>query len=403
VRILYLADIRFPLERANGIQTFETCYALADRGHEITLAVRPDTNRPVRDPFAFYGRERQPRLRIERRGVWPGPMKRVGYIARAMRLAMTGRFDAVMTRDLGIAAMLLRLPRGMRPPLVYESHGYAPAVSAAMPQLLAGGRRPPSRAKLARLAAREASVWQHAEGYVTITRALAAELTDRFGGRSQLMVVPDGVRLSATRSFAPAPDTSAPVVAYAGHLYPWKGVDVLLEALARLPRVKGLIIGGHPAESDIARLQHRAAHLCIAERVQFTGMVEPAAVPGLLAKAHVLVLPNIATRISERYTSPLKLFEYLAAGRPIVASDLPALREVVTADVDAVLVTPGDPRALADGIARVLGDSGLAHSLSSRAWSRAEAFSWAARAERIEQMIQAVTGSSTGRGAESDA
>ena len=58
MRIVYLADIRFPLERANGIQTFETCHALASRGHEVTLVVRPDTERPARDPFAFYGQPR---------------------------------------------------------------------------------------------------------------------------------------------------------------------------------------------------------------------------------------------------------------------------------------------------------------------------------------------------------
>ena len=55
VRILYFADIRFPLERANGIQTMETCHALAERGHDVTLVVRPDTHAPARDPFAYYG------------------------------------------------------------------------------------------------------------------------------------------------------------------------------------------------------------------------------------------------------------------------------------------------------------------------------------------------------------
>jgi len=137
--------------------------------------------------------------------------------------------------------------------------------------------------------------------------------------------------------------------------------------------------------------------------VQFTGMVEPGAVAGYLATAHVLVLPNTATRISERYTSPLKLFEYLAAGRPIVASDLPALREVVTADVDAVLVPPGDPRALAEGIARVLRDPELAERLSAQAWSRAAAFSWTARAERIDQVLQGVVAPSALRNAGSPA
>ncbi|MEE3137978.1 MAG: hypothetical protein VX338_01330 [Acidobacteriota bacterium] len=55
MRLLFLADIRFPLERANGVQTMETCAAMARRGHKINLGVRPDTKSPPRDPFAYYG------------------------------------------------------------------------------------------------------------------------------------------------------------------------------------------------------------------------------------------------------------------------------------------------------------------------------------------------------------
>ena len=66
MRIAYFADVRFPLERANGIQTMETCYALAGRGHAVDLIVRPDTQSPGRDPFVFYGLAPDARLRIER-------------------------------------------------------------------------------------------------------------------------------------------------------------------------------------------------------------------------------------------------------------------------------------------------------------------------------------------------
>ena len=111
-------------------------------------------------------------------------MRRAGYVARAIGLATTRRFDAIITRDLGIAAMLLRLPRGLRPPLVYESHGYTPAVSGAMPQLL-GGRPSAEPIQAGTTGGQGNRVWRGAEGYITITRALAAELTDRFGdGRS---------------------------------------------------------------------------------------------------------------------------------------------------------------------------------------------------------------------------
>src|SRR5690349_980189 len=64
VTVLYFADTRFPIERANGTQTMATCHALAARGHDVTLVVRPDTAMSVRDPFAFYGLPPEARLTI---------------------------------------------------------------------------------------------------------------------------------------------------------------------------------------------------------------------------------------------------------------------------------------------------------------------------------------------------
>ncbi len=395
MRILYFADIRFPLERANGIQTMETCHALAERGHVVSLVVRPDTQEPARDPFAYYDLRRTERLTVERAPVvGPQSGRRLGYLTFAAGRAFgRGRADVVMTRDLGVAALFCGIPRGMRPPIVYESHGYAPDVAAALPELLATAQAPSSR-KLGRLARREAQVWRRADGYVTITAGLAKELSSRHGTRDRVAVIPDGVR--APKGDAqllpsdPAEKSSVPVVGYAGHLYAWKGVDVLLEALARLPDVQGLIVGGHGAEPDLDRVKALARRLGIESRVTFTGLVEPARVPALLRRAQVLVLPNPASAISTRYTSPLKLFEYLAAGRAIVASDLPSIREVVHDGADALLVAPGDPEALAGGIRRVLDDPTLADRLARSAAELAPHYSWARRAERLEALFAQV-------------
>jgi len=135
VRITYFADVRFPLERANGIQTMETCYALVKRGHSVDLIVRPDTHTPARDPFTYYGLAADSGLTVERAPVGgPATAKRLGYIAFALgRSIGTTRADVLVTRDLGVASAILRVPRSSRPPLVYESHGYAPDVAAASP------------------------------------------------------------------------------------------------------------------------------------------------------------------------------------------------------------------------------------------------------------------------------
>ena len=390
MRVLYFADVRFPLERANGIQTMQTCYGLAERGHTIDLIVRPDTHRPARDPFKYYDLPPLSRLRVERAPVAGTPaMRRLGYLAFAAgRAAGAGRADAILTRDLGVASMLLSIPRALRPPVVYESHGYSPDVASALPELVSTAEAPATR-KLKRLAEREERVWREADAYVTITVGLAHEMTTRFGKRPRLRVAADGVRLLRDREWRePARDAAkAPVVAYAGHLYPWKGVELLLDALARVPAAQGLIVGGHEAEPDLARVRAHAERLGVSPRVTFTGYVDPPRVAPLVSEADILVVPNPSSAIATRFTSPLKLFEYMAAGKPIIASALPSIREVLQHDVNAVLVEPGSAEALASGIQRLIDDPVLAARIARGAWDAAAQYGWDRRADRLEAAL----------------
>jgi glycosyltransferase involved in cell wall biosynthesis len=390
VKVLYFADTRFPIERANGLQSMATCQALAAAGHDVTLVTRPDSAPLPRDPFAFYGLPRAEALRFETiptsKRVW---MRRLTFLWGAVRLARRNRDAVVLTRDLGLASRLLSLPSSGRPRVVYESHGIAPIVAAEMNSLLGQAGSGPSASKLARLDRQERRVWQRAHAYVTITSALADDLAARYGPRDEVFVVPDGAsvgsRLSALGSRGNA---EAAVAGYAGHLYPWKGVDVFVRALAEAPGIRGLIVGGHPGERDLSRVQGLVKHLGLSDRVEITGLVRPAEVAGRLARATMLVLPNTATAISMRYTSPLKLFEYLAMGRPIIASDLPAIREIVADGDSAILVPPGDASALAAAMRRVAGDPALAVRLADRALALAPAYSWDERAERLEAALE---------------
>ena len=235
-------------------------------------------------------------------------------------------------------------------------------------------------------------MWRHADGYVTITNGLASTHNARFGARGRVAVVPDGARL--TTPVAWPPDPLAPcTVAYAGHLYAWKGVDVLLAAISHVPGVQGLVIGGHEKEADLARLRALAARLGVDSRVTFTGHLAPSDVADRLAEADILVLPNPASAISTHATSPLKLFEYMAAGKAIVASNLPAIREILTHDVNAVLVTPGDSDALAAGICRLADDAALRALLGQAARTAVAEYSWDRRAERLEALFTEVRAS----------
>ena len=402
MKILYLADIRLPLERANGIQSMETCHALAARGHDVTLIVRPDTHTPPRDPYAFYGLPRVPTLHIEVAPLTgPPAARRAGYLTFALGRSLgRARQDVIFTRDLGLASLALRLPAAMRAPVIYEAHTIAADAAEARPELLTGAAAA-SPGKLRRLAARDARVWRAADGYVTITAGLARELERRFGPRRRIAIVPDGVRATDYTDARDATDYTDGTdgsgervftIGYAGHLYPWKGVDLIIEAVSALKDTRGLIVGGHDSEPDLARLKALANDRDCATRIAFTGLIPPSDVAARLREADVLIVPNRKSAISTDFTSPLKLFEYMASGRPIVASDLPSFREILRDGENALLVEAGNPQALVAGITRIKTDPALGARLAGQAREDVGAYTWARRAERLESLFRDVTG-----------
>jgi glycosyltransferase involved in cell wall biosynthesis len=392
VTVLCFADTRFPIERANGVQTMATCRALAGRGHHVTLVARPDTAAIPRDPYVFYDEARAATLQFSTVPATGGPRaRRVRFLLSALALSRRSSGAVIYTRDLGLAAVLLQAPMAKRARLVYEAHGVSAVVAEEMPKLLGQAGAGASPGKLRRLDRRERRVWRHASALVTVTKGLAAELEQRHGARPRVFVVPDGAHVDRPVDL-PVPD-GAHTAGYAGHLYPWKGVDVFIRALARVPAIRGLIVGGHPQEGDRRRIEQLAQESGVAGRLTITGLVPPGEVRRALAPATILVLPNTATAISERYTSPLKLFEYLAAGRPIVASNLPAVREVLTDGETALLVPPGDADALARALQRLAEDRALANRLAAAARALAPSYSWDARAGRIEAALQAAIAS----------
>ncbi len=158
----------------------------------------------------------------------------------------------------------------------------------------------------------------------------------------------------------------------------WKGVDVLLDAARRLPEVAFLIMGG--MDRDVARLRQRAEGL---DHVQITGFADPRKAAMALCAADISVVPNRATpAISARYTSPLKIFEAMAVGLPVVCSDLPSMRDVLD-DSMAVFVPPEDSGALAEALDSLLGDDARMKSISSALRAEAPKHTWDARALRI--------------------
>jgi glycosyltransferase involved in cell wall biosynthesis len=381
MKILYLADIRFPMERANGIQTIETAHALARRGVEVELVVRRTDGRSDEACLAFFGLDSHPRLRLRRVA---SPFGKWSYLAAAAALLLRarGRWDALFTRDLVLADLA---PRLSALPVVYEAHTVAAVFAEEHARLYAAEARA-SAAKLARLDERERRVCRGAAFVVAITGGLLRALEERHGRMARSAVVPDGTRLPA--ALPPLENRHGPRrVTYIGQLYPWKGVDVLVEAMREVRDAELVIVGGLPPEPDLDRLKELASRLSVGDRVRFRGFVPPPELEAERRKADVFVIPLLDSTTARLFTSPLKLFEAMASGRPIVSSDLPSIREILRHEENALLVPPGDPRSLAGAIERLLADASLSARLAARAFEDVKAYSWDRRAQGIEELL----------------
>jgi len=391
MEVLVPADVRFPLERANGVQIVKTAAALAHAGADTTLLVRDSDPRPTDEILPLFGvapgalRVRRVRV-LHRRGSFFIP--RAAFLARAgaASVAALRRGAVVYTRDLQLADVLLGVRRRAR--LVYEAHAVESILYRERGTLYGTSDRP-QEAKAARLRRREQRVWRGAAAFVATTAGIRDTFAEEFGPRERASIVPNGCDVPADRTFPGLAAGQPPRVLYAGQLYPWKGVDELVDAVARIPGVRLAILGGIPGEADEARVRARVAALGIADRVEMLGLVPQAEVARELARARVVAVPVRRTAMTLRHTSPLKAFEAMAAGRPLLASDLPSSREFLRHGENAWLVPPDDAAALADGLRALLSDDALSERIARRAFEDAAAFSWDARARRLLDAFEA--------------
>jgi glycosyltransferase involved in cell wall biosynthesis len=175
-----------------------------------------------------------------------------------------------------------------------------------------------------------------------------------------------------------------PIVLYTGHLYSWKGVDTLARAAEILSgRTEIYVVGG--THEDVARFKEEFGHI---SNLHVVGYRPHSEIPLWQKVADVVVLPNTAREdISKYYTSPMKLFEYMASKRPIVATDIPSVREILD-NTNAIIVRPDDSQAMARGIIKALEDQSLVNKITNAAYHSVELHTWGKRAGRILNFIE---------------
>ena len=368
MKIACISASQVPSMTANSLQVMKACHGLSQLGHEVHLFVpggrRPDGNIEL---TSFYGLDAD--FKIE----WlpsSTSLRRYDLAFQAARRARRIKADAcyVWFLQAGVFSLLAGLP------VLIEMHG--PPEGRFGPSLFRLFQRLPGKKRL-----------------LPITRALAAQLEGRFrldASDHQVVVVsPNGVELER---YADLPDPPAAreqlglpptlTVGYTGHLYPGRGMALLLDLARCFPSIHFLWVGGRPPE--VSEWRARLAGEKIAN-ITLTGYVQNSRMPLYQAASDILLMPyeKVITGSSggdsTTYASPMKMFEYMASRRPIISSDLPVIREVLH-PANAMLCPPDDIDAWSQALGSLITDGELRCSLAEQAWSDIQPHSWVERA-----------------------
>ena len=383
MRIAYVCHYFVPEPAAPAARVHEFARAWVRGGHAVSV-ITAFPNHPLgRIPPAYRGRwwatEWLDGIRVLRCWLYAVPNRGVGrrgldhlsfmLTAIAFGLPRLGQVDVVLasspTLFSALAAWLMARLR--RVPFVMEVRDLWPEAIVGL-----GLMRPGPGVRV--LAALAQFLYQQAALVVLVTEAFAEHLVAQGVRREKLAVIPNG---ADTRLFSPAADGSGSraalgldgrfVVAYIGSHGLSHGLGAILDAAARQPQVTYLLVGDG---ADRARLLAERDRLGL-DNVVMRPSVDKAAVPGLYAAADVCLVPLRDVAVFEAFV-PSKLFEMLAAGRPVIGAVRGEARDILARSGGALLVEPERGDQLAEAVDRLRADPALRAELARRGRAFAE-------------------------------
>ncbi len=389
--IAVVAACPFPWPRGTPIRVLRTAEALAELGHRVEIFTYPLGEGPV-DPRLAIARVRHA-LGYHRTAPGPSPAKLLLLdpqlcLSLRRRLRRAPPIDVIYAHHVEGLLVALAARRDGRPPVVFDAHTL---LGSELPTY--GGRL--LRPVLRRLAARlDRSLPVRADHVTAVTDRIRAKLVDELGlPADRVTTVPNGVEVdhfAAVPPAGPLPADRPPRILFTGNTAPYQRLDLLLDAFARLARRHAAVELLLAVDGDTADLHRRIAAAGLGERVRVVPAVPFDRLPALLAEADVAANPRI-----DADGAPVKLLNYMAAGRPVVSfrGAAPGVEHERT----GLLCDDGDVEAFARALSRLLEDRALAARLGAAARARVAAHArWSHAGRRLELVMRTLVA----RGAE---
>ncbi len=377
-KIIYVANVRIPTEKAHGIQISKMCEAFAKANREIELIIPNRVNKIKQDIFTYYN------------------IKKSFQVIR-LSCFDTIRFDAFLG-PLAFIIQSITFARSLKKYLKKEKKDFVVYTRDLYP-LLFISKKHKIIYETHTVPKKQSRLYKHClkkvNKIVSITEGLKKDLIVSTSlDSSNILTASDAVDLEKfdikiskeeSRQKFSLPNEK-PIVMYVGHLYLWKGVYTLLASSIMSPDYNFIFIGG--TEKEIKKFKF-AADLDKNKNIYILGQKKHSEIPLYLKAADILILPNSGkSRISSHHTSPLKLFEYMAAKRPIISSDLPSLKEILKHKENAFLVNPDSAQDLKKGISEIMENRTLREKITNNSYAEVkEKYTWDMRAHKIIDFI----------------